>query len=150
MAGCPIAFAMDIDPARLMRLVQLGQKETVLKSHAIWLCVSCYTCTTRCPHEVDLAKVMDTLKAMAVKEGFVTERDVVTFYKAFLDNVKRYGRVFEFGLVTQYNLKSGHWFHDADKAPILMAKGKLPLLPPRVKGAENIRRMFEKLEEGKI
>ncbi|MCX7968351.1 MAG: 4Fe-4S dicluster domain-containing protein, partial [Armatimonadetes bacterium] len=87
-AGCPVAFAMDIEPSRIMRLVQLGQGERVLKSKAIWLCVGCQTCTTRCPQEIDPAKIMDTLREMALEEGYIADREVVTFFKSFLDNIR--------------------------------------------------------------
>jgi len=49
-AGCPAAYAMDYTPAQILRLVQLGQKDTLLHSSAIWLCIGCETCGTRCPN----------------------------------------------------------------------------------------------------
>ncbi|MFN3421122.1 MAG: 4Fe-4S dicluster domain-containing protein [Armatimonadota bacterium] len=146
-AGCPVAFAMDIEPSRVMRLVQLGQGERVLKSKAIWLCVGCQTCTTRCPQEIDIAKVMDTLREMATEKGYAADREVVAFFKSFLDNIRKYGRTFEPMLVFQYNLKSGHLFQDADKAPLLLSKGKLPLRPP--KGNMFAQRIFDALEGNK-
>ena len=39
--GCPVAYEMDYKPAQLLRLIQLGQKDEVLNSAAIWLCVAC-------------------------------------------------------------------------------------------------------------
>jgi heterodisulfide reductase subunit C len=63
-AGCPLAFAMDIDPARTMRLVQLGLEDAALDSKSFWVCSSCETCATRCPQEVDLPRVMDALRAL--------------------------------------------------------------------------------------
>ncbi len=143
-AGCPVAFAMDIDPARIMRLVQLGQKERVLNSKAIWLCVGCQTCTTRCPQEIDTARVMDALREMAWEEGRVADKEVATFFRAFLSNLRRYGRIFEPALVLQYNLQSGHLFQDADKAPLLLSKGKLLVRPS--KNSASVRPIFERLE----
>lgn len=46
-AGCPVAYAMDLLPNQVMRLVQLGLKEEVLTCATIWLCASCETCATR-------------------------------------------------------------------------------------------------------
>ncbi len=146
-AGCPVTFAMDIEPSRVMRLVQLGQEERVLRSKAIWLCVGCQTCTTRCPQEIDIAKVMDTLREMATEKGYAADREVVTFFKSFLDNIRKYGRTFEPMLVFQYNLKSGHLFQDADKAPLLLSKGKLPMRPS--KGSMSVQRIFDALEGNK-
>ncbi len=67
-AGCPIAFAMDLLPNQAIRLAQLGQEE-VLRSSAIWLCASCMTCASRCPKGVDLSKVMDSLRLIALRSG---------------------------------------------------------------------------------
>ena len=61
-AGCPVAMEMDIMPNQVMRLIQIGVKDWVLSSSTIWLCLSCETCSTRCPEDIDLAKVMDTLR----------------------------------------------------------------------------------------
>lgn len=143
-AGCPVAFAMDIEPSRVMRLVQLGQGERVLRSRAIWLCVGCQTCTTRCPQEIDPAKVMDTLREMAMERGDAADREVATFFKAFLDNIRKYGRSFEPMLVFQYNLRSGHLFQDADKATLLLSKRKLPMRPSG--NGAFVRQILEALE----
>jgi heterodisulfide reductase subunit C len=43
-AGCPVSYAMEYGPDRILRMVQLGQKETVLASPDIWLCAGCETC----------------------------------------------------------------------------------------------------------
>lgn len=143
-AGCPVAFAMDIEPSRIMRLVQLGQSEIVLRSKAIWLCIGCQTCTTRCPQEIDTAKIIDTLREMALERGYEADREVIAFFRSFLDNIQRHGRVFEPTLVLQYNLRSGHLFQDADKGYLMLSKGKLPLRPHRNGSA--IRKIFEALE----
>lgn len=143
-AGCPVAFAMDIEPSRVMRLVQLGQGERVLKSKAIWLCVGCQTCTARCPQEIDTAKVMDTLRGMALERGLVADGNVATFFRSFLDNIRKYGRVFEPALVLQYNLHSGRLLQDADKTPLMLSKGKLPLRPS--KNSAPIKEIFGALE----
>ncbi len=65
-AGCPIAYEMDYLPNQIIRMVQLGMEEQVLSSRTIWLCAGCETCTTRCPREVDLAKVMDAFRIIAL------------------------------------------------------------------------------------
>jgi heterodisulfide reductase subunit C len=67
--GCPISFMMDYTPRQIMRMVQLGMRETVLSSATIWLCSSCNTCFTRCPRQIELPEVMATLKSIAIKSG---------------------------------------------------------------------------------
>ena len=35
--GCPVTFAMDLYPDEVIRLVLLGQRETVLACQTIWV-----------------------------------------------------------------------------------------------------------------
>ena len=106
-AGCPIAFEMDVLPNQVMRMLQLGMRDDVLRSRTIWLCATCETCTTRCPREVDLVAVMDALRMIALREGITrTEKNVPLFNEIFLGIVGRYGRVFEGELIGRFNLGS--------------------------------------------
>jgi heterodisulfide reductase subunit C len=68
-AGCPMISLMDLMPNQVIRLVQLGQIGDVLNSKTIWLCASCFTCTTRCPKGVDLAKVMEALRLLLLRKS---------------------------------------------------------------------------------
>ncbi|OGB93715.1 MAG: heterodisulfide reductase [candidate division NC10 bacterium RBG_16_65_8] len=70
-AGCPLASAMDLMPNQILRLLQLGEHEEVLKSRTIWQCASCLTCAARCPKEVDPARVMDALRTILMRQGVV-------------------------------------------------------------------------------
>lgn len=67
-AGCPITAAMDILPAQIIRLIQLGEADEVLNSKTIWLCASCLTCAARCPKGIDLARVMETLRVVSLRD----------------------------------------------------------------------------------
>ena len=51
---------------QVMRALQMND-ERVLASKTIWLCSSCYTCTTRCPRGIDVTGVMDALRIEAKK-----------------------------------------------------------------------------------
>jgi heterodisulfide reductase subunit C len=70
-AGCPLAAAMDLMPNQILRLLQLGEYESVMQSRSIWLCASCLTCAARCPKEVDPARVMDALRTVLMRQGIV-------------------------------------------------------------------------------
>ena len=70
-AGCPVAATMDILPSQVVRMAQLGMEE-VLESNTIWICASCLTCVTRCPKGVDLPRLMEALRQVALRQG-VTE-----------------------------------------------------------------------------
>lgn len=143
--GCPVTFCMDYPPNQIMRMIQLGMREKVLSSKTIWVCASCHTCTTRCPKEVDLAEVMDTLRQMAHQEGRkAAVEEVHLFHQIFLENIRRYGRQYELGLVGNYNLNSGHFFKDIKQAPKLFFRGKLKMLPRRI-DVRKMKGIFRKI-----
>jgi len=73
-SGCPAVEAMDILPSQAIRMAQLGMEE-VLESNAIWICASCLTCVTRCPKGVDLPRLMEALRQIALRKG-ITELDL--------------------------------------------------------------------------
>lgn len=68
-AGCPMAFAMDLLPNQIIRLVQLGLEEDIARSKAVWLCASCVTCSVRCPRGVDLARVMEAVRLLTLRKN---------------------------------------------------------------------------------
>lgn len=66
-AGCPMAAYMDIPPNQIIRLAQLGLEKKLLDSQAIWLCVSCLTCNTRCPKGVRIAETIEALRQVKLR-----------------------------------------------------------------------------------
>lgn len=147
-SGCPVTFAMDVMPNKVVRMVQMGMKDQVLRSSTIWLCASCQTCTTRCPNDVDIAALMDGLREMAVREGVeVAEESVPLFHDAFLAEVEKRGRVFEVGMLARFKLKTrkeGGLFKDAELGWEMFKKGKLKLLPDKISKREEVRDIFRK------
>lgn len=144
-AGCPVAQFTEETPTRLLRLIQLNQKETVLNSKTPYLCASCTTCSERCPMEIDVAKVMETVRILASKEGVKPAvKEVVNFSGVFLDSVRFGGRLFEFGMTVMFNLKNGTPLKDAMLGPVMLQKGKLALLPRSIKNKERIKNIFAK------
>jgi len=67
--GCPFIEEMDINPSQIMRLVLLGQEEEVLESKTMWICASCFTCTVRCPRDLDLSKVSEALRQVDLRNA---------------------------------------------------------------------------------
>lgn len=71
-ADCPMArFSDNYRPRRIIRMTQLGLKEKVLSLDALWLCTSCFTCTDRCPQDVDVANVIRVLRNLAAQQGHI-------------------------------------------------------------------------------
>src|SRR5574340_1558830 len=88
-SGCPVAEHFDLAPNQLMRAIQFGRKDLALKSKTIWLCAMCETCAVRCPHEINITRIMDVLKVMARKEGLSSPLPpAVVFNQAALRGVR--------------------------------------------------------------
>lgn len=151
-AGCPTAFMMDYRPAQLLRMIQLGQKERVLGSNTIWMCIGCEACGTRCPNQIRLAPVMDVLRQMAMEEGYAPETAVYSLHRAFLDSIRLWGRMHEVTmlaefktrcLLTEFPVFFKGLLGDMKLGSDLILNGKLSLLPDRIKGLEEIKALYE-------
>ena len=143
---------MDITPRQVMRAIQLGAKSELLGSNSIWLCVSCETCSVRCPREIDIARVFEALRMIAIKEGIKpAEKDIELIHRVFLKVVENRGRVHELELGVRYNLQGIHpwstYKSQFSVLPGMLSRGKMPLLPPKVEGAEEVKRIFAKVRE---
>ncbi len=142
-AGCPVSFAADRSPNQVIRLVQLNQEQPALRNSMIWLCVGCETCAQRCPRGVDLAHVMDALREIAMARGVTqAQPEVAAFHRSFLNAVQRDGRLHELGMVAEYKLRSRAFLDDIPLGVRMFLKGKLELLPGRVRSLTAVRRLF--------
>jgi heterodisulfide reductase subunit C len=136
---------MDLGPRQVMRYIQLGLKKEVMQSTTIWLCVSCETCSSRCPAKIDIAKVMESLRILAAAEGIpAAEKQVDLFHRTFLNTIRQYGRAHEFSLAVAYTLKSRNLFGNLGAAQTMFTKGKLVIMPPKVGGASWVKTVFSK------
>lgn len=146
-AGCPSSYAMDLGPRRVIRAVQLGMEAEALGSTAIWLCLSCYTCSARCPAQIDIAKVMESLRHLASARHIKpSEKDIALFHKLFLNNINRFGHVYELGLGANFNIAGRHPFANVGLFPAMLKRGKLPILPHRVKATSEVKAIFKKVK----
>ncbi|MEE8415659.1 MAG: 4Fe-4S dicluster domain-containing protein [Desulfobacterales bacterium] len=145
-AGCPMVDYMDLMPNAVMRNVQLGLRERVLGCKTIWLCASCETCTTRCPQEIDIARVMDTLREISLQSGLANPamKDVTYFHEVFLRSVRKNGRLYEAGMMISYKIgRPGHLFEDSVTGMQIVAKGKLPFWPHKIKKRSEVEQIFK-------
>jgi heterodisulfide reductase subunit C2 len=69
-SDCPVArFSDSYRPRTLIHMAQLGLKDRVLKSDTLWLCAACFTCTDRCPQDVEVASVIRVFRNLAAENG---------------------------------------------------------------------------------
>ena len=148
-AGCPLISEMDFAPHQVLRLLQPGLDDwdkLALSAKSIWLCLTCETCHTRCPQEVDLPRIMDFLRQESRRNKLVNPaaKKILAFHRTFLDSVKYTGRLFEIGLIGGYKLRSLNLFQDISIAPKMFLKGKLKIWPHLIKNRSMISRIFKK------
>jgi len=139
-ASCPVAYEMDYTPRQILHMIELGLEQEVLSSQSMWVCASCFHCTARCPRGIEIADVMAALRNQATAQGYKPDK-VMTFSKAFMTVVNRYGRVFEpdpLALVGQ-----------APFGISMFLKNKLTLRPDRMEDLREVRAIFDRTERGR-
>ena len=145
---CPVANYMDQTPRRLIGMINANLKEEVLDCNTYWFCASCYHCTVRCPADIDIAGVMYAVKRYSIWNKTYRE-DLIgpQFSEAFMKTIIRSGRSYEPLLAPTYMFHFGpkEFFNEAVNASKMMLKGRIPVLPPRIKRLDNFKNMIRKI-----
>ncbi len=147
--SCPNGAEMDFTPRTLFAKINANQREEVLRSNTMWVCVSCYLCAVRCPQEIPITEVMYTLKRLAIKEGVAKVPDGPALAKTFTDLVDKYGRSFEFGLASRYYFfnKPMSLFKMGGMGLSMLTHGRMTLKPHKIRGVKQLRSIIAKARE---
>ena len=144
-SGCPVGDLVESPPSEIMRRLHLGAGKELLESELVWTCASCDTCSARCPMEIDVAAVMDALRALAIVENTtVPPGNVRWFDRVFLKTVYLFGRTYDIAMIGAYKLGTLRFFQDTEKFPAILKKGKIALTPPRGADSKTVKRIFKK------
>lgn len=151
--SCPVLAEMKHGPRRLLYMIQNGMEEEVLSSPDMWRCVSCYSCMNRCPRDIEITDLMADLRRIAMKKGYVDDKEAI-FGQAFAETVAQNGRLFEPELLTRYYLRALDVGSLLSMVPLglkMLAKGKLPFVPERIKEPKDLDKIavVAPAEEGK-
>ena len=147
-ATCPAADYMDHTPRRLIAMINAGLKDEVLASNTFWTCASCYECSTRCPKEIKPSELMYALKRYSIWHHGVHRKLVgPAFSRRFVRTIMRTGRSYEPGYAPAFIFAGGPvgMVREMRFALRLLVKGRIALVPSRVKRVENFRRMLSRL-----
>ncbi len=147
--SCPSGADMEHTPRGIFAMIRANMREEVLRSNTPWYCVSCYYCTVRCPQEIHITDVMYTLKSMAIKAGLFHDASLPDFSETFVDYVEKYGRSFELGIATRFNLRH-HPLSLAGMAPMglaMLKRGRMDLTPHKIDNMAQLTAILNKAKE---
>lgn len=148
--SCPVSYAMDITPREIIALFRAGEIKKILNSEAIWLCVSCYSCQTRCPQQIRLTDIFYVLKQIAIKNKIFSKTiKVHKLRESFLKMLNDYGRLNEALLMIKYVLKTNPLKGLAflPLATKLMIKGRLTFKSAGIKNKKALKLIIKKSKE---
>src|SRR5271157_2908885 len=143
--SCPVSYAMDISPRMVIALFRAGQIEEILRSRTIWICASCYMCTTRCPQDIKITDLLYALKRTAMDTGLYPDRlPIYLLSKNFVRVVNRYGRSHEMLLLLLYYLRRNPLalLRLLPLGVAMFRRGRIALFPSKIKGIQTIRQML--------
>jgi len=142
--GCTNIDLMDMSPRTLILMVQRGEWEKVLKSNALWMCSSCYICTSRCPRGVRPSDVIEAVKAIAIRQGIAN--DSTRFNQIFVELVQKRGILFEPELMHKYGGLPA-MIEQAELGIKLALKGKMSPFPEKIKDPQKFNAALEKAKQ---
>ncbi len=150
-ASCPLSQEMDFSPRKVFTLIRAGKRDEVLRSRAIFLCTSCYTCKVRCPRQIPVINVMHGLAHYAIKEGLANAKDTVNFGTAFWGSIEKIGRIDESMVPVKYMMADGigagikKMLEFKNMGLTMLTHKRMKLLPERpIKGIKGLRKMLDK------
>ncbi|TET39023.1 MAG: heterodisulfide reductase [Dehalococcoidia bacterium] len=145
--ACPNADRMDHPPRKIIAMVRAGLREEVLSSNSMWFCASCYLCTVRCPRDIKPTALMHVLENLSAHHGLITKSTgTPAMYQSFVDSIRRNGRVHEFSMMLRFYLRTNP-FASLGMIPVALAlfsRGRIPLMPTRIKGRGQLKAILEK------
>jgi len=148
--SCPVSYAMDISPRELIALFRAGELETIMKSRTIWICASCYACTTRCPSGIKITDTIYALKRTAMEKKCESNAPQVQLLaKLFVQNLMSYGRLHEGTLIRKYYTKT-NVLKFLDLIPLgkkMFRTKRLALLPKKIKAFKSLSQVIKKAQE---
>ncbi len=147
-SACPAVEYMDHTPRRLIGMINAGFRDEVLASNTFWTCASCYACTDHCPKGIHPAELMYVLKRYSIwknryQEGLVGPE----FSRRFVRTIMKTGKSYEPGYAPAFIFEGGFQglLREMQMGVKLLRKGRIPLIPSRIKRVESFRRMLSRI-----
>ena len=145
--SCPLAPYMDFGPRQLFALAREGDMDEVLNADTMWLCVSCYNCTIKCPRDIAITDHMYSLKKMAAQEG-IKPPAMLDLYRSFNSPVEKYGRLTDTAAIAAFGVH--HPVTALKNLPLgikLALKKRLDIKSRPLEDLSGFKKVMEKAEE---
>jgi len=86
--ACPLGYAMEFPPRKILLQARYGDIDRLLSSASVWMCVGCYTCSLRCPRKIELTdSVWTALRAAVIEAGKPLPAELQNMFQ----NIYKYG-----------------------------------------------------------
>ena len=66
--GCPASEQFDMDPRKLIRMLNFGMDEEIIKMDWKWVCTMCGRCQLACPMNINIPKLMFNIRSKVPRE----------------------------------------------------------------------------------
>jgi heterodisulfide reductase subunit C len=151
-ASCPNANKMDYTPRELIAMARAGMREEVLSSNSMWLCLSCYMCTVRCPRGIVPTYIMHALEHLAMRHRLSSKRTrTPKLYEIFSNTAYSTGHIPRFGCMGRFYLQVNP-FGALKNIPIalsLLRHGRMPIKARRDLKPESLGQLRAVLDKAK-
>lgn len=115
---CPFGYVMVYPPSRMIAEVRANRFEKILGTENIWMCVSCYACTSVCPAQIPITAGLMT----GAKEELLLAGNVPGELQTALENSQRYGNP-----LGESPRKRADWARDITPEVKIMGKFRQPV-----------------------
>jgi hypothetical protein len=91
---------------------------------------------------------MDALRQLAIRNGIAPlEKEIYRFHKYIYDSIQRHGRLNKLEAMVQFKVGTGQLFTDLQVGMRMLTRGKLELLPQRIKHRRDLADIFNHYDE---
>ena len=147
--SCPTVEWWEYPPRKIIAMIRAGKRDKVLSSTSAFNCVTCYSCTVRCPRNINPTQLIHAVEAIAEREGYKPKTPTLTLHRGLRDAMKQ-GRVWEFSLAIFFYLKTS-LLKGLKMMPVawdLISRGLMPILPPKrtKKGGREVTAIMKAVE----
>ena len=64
---CPACDEMEVHPHQFAQMILRGELDELMNSRGIYKCMSCFTCSERCPRGVEPAKLVEAVRIAVIR-----------------------------------------------------------------------------------